>query len=352
MPRTVLHFARTLAFIALCFFSAVQSPAATELRLKNGDTLRGEHVKTQHGLIHFKSPVLGTILIPATDAKVVDVADMPIESLVGLPPLKPGSAAKKSGAEGGTNTATAATLAAPPSSSASLSKTAGNAPKSRWKGKVEFGYQQQSGRKDSINGSLRVDVESHLKTANLFKASGRALYGRQNDQTNSERYEASFRWRHEFGERMFTQTLSSYLADRVKRIDHNYEQNAGLGYRFLQRERHVLNAGLGGTGQYREGLGSTEDVVYLNEFFQDYSYKINGRLSFLQESGALYSTTPVFHGKEPADNYRLRFNTALQGRVSERVSLNLRYEYEYDNTIASPTLRADQRITSSIGYAL
>lgn len=350
MPRTTLRFLRTLALFTGSILFAAHGNAATELRLKNGDTLRGEHVKTQDGLIHFKSPVLGTILIPATDATVANVPDTPIESLVGLPPAK---SAKKNAADTTTPapTATASTTPSSPSST-SPAKTAANAPKPRWKGKVEFGYQQQSGRKDSINGSLRIDAESNVKTANLFKASGRALYGRQNEQTNSERYEASFRWRHELGERMFTQTLSSYLADRVKRIDHSYEQNAGLGYRFLQHERHILNAGLGGTGQYREALGVTEDLIYLSEFFQDYSYKINGRLSFVQESGALYSTKPILHGTEPAENYRIRFNTALQGRVSERVSLNLRYEYEYDNTIANPTLRADQRITSSIGYAL
>jgi len=349
MPRTAHRFVRTLALCATCVLLASPAHAATELRLKNGDTLRGEHIKTQGGLIHFKSPVLGTMLVPETDAKVVDVPDTPVESLVGLPPAKSSTSAKKPASETASGASTAATASSP---SASPSKTAGNAPKARWKGKLEFGYQQQSGRKDSINGSLRVDAESNIKTANLFKATGRALYGRQNEQTNSERYEASFRWRHEFGERLFTQTLSSYLADRVKRIDHSYEQNVGLGYRFLQHDRHVLNAGLGGTGQYREALGVTEDLIYLSEFFQDYSYKINGRLSFVQESGALYSTKPVFRGAEPAENYRIRFNTALQGRVSERVSLNLRYEYEYDNTIANPTLRADKRITSSIGYAL
>ena len=347
----MFRFARRLTslFAALCFLAPALSFAATELRLTNGDVLRGEHIKTENGLIHFKSPVLGTLLIAATEAKVVDVPDTPVESLVGLPPTKPSSPAATS--EKTPPSAAATTAASTPKTTPS-SRTASNAPKAKWKGKVEFGYQQQSGRKESINGSLRVDIENNTKTANLFKASGRALYGKQNAQVNSERYEASFRWRHEFGDRMFTQTLSSYLSDRVKRIDHNYEQNAGLGYRFIQHQRHVLNAGLGATAQYREALGVTEDVVYLGEFFQDYSYKINGRLSFLQESNALYASKPVLHAGQEADNYRVRFNTALQGKVSERISLNLRFEYEYDNTVVNPALRADQRVTSSIGYAL
>ncbi|MGC4073336.1 MAG: DUF481 domain-containing protein [Nibricoccus sp.] len=346
MSRPVLRLAALLGVISL--FIPLSISAATELRLKNGDTLRGEHIKTENGLITFKSPVLGTILVPAADAKVVNVPDTPVESLVGLPPAQ--SPAPTTAAAPPSDST--AKVAAASALSTAPAQATGPAPKPKWKGKIEFGYQQQSGRRDIVTGSLRIDAESAVKTDNLFKASSRVIYGRQNDQTNSERYEASFRWRHELSDRTFTQTLTSYYIDRVKHIDHNFEQNAGLGYRFIKTGRHLLNAGLGGTGQYRETLGVPENWIYLSEFFQDYSYKISGRLSFIQDSGVLYSTKPIFHGKEPAENYRIRFNTALQGRVTERVSLNLRYEYEYDNSVANPALRADQRVTSSIGYAL
>ena len=347
MFRFVLRF---FAFIAA---SALILPAlfsATELRLANGDTLHGEHVKTENGVIHFKSPVLGTLLVPASEAQVVNIADTPVESLVGLPPVKAPPPALPQTTSPKTSTDTGTLVVKTPVAPSPAST--GPIAKPRWKGKIEFGYQQQSGRKEAINGSLRIDVETTAKSDDLLKASARALYGRQNGVTNSERYETSFRWRHELTDRMFTQSLTSYYTDRVKHIDHNFEQNVGLGYRFIDRKRHILNAGLGGTGQYREALGVAEDIIYLSEFFQDYSYKINGRLSFLQEASALYSTKPVFHGIAPADNYRIRFNSALQGKVSERVSLNIRYEYEYDSTVSNPALRTDKRVTSSIGYAL
>ncbi len=354
MFRFVFRF---LFLLSVSLVSASLS-AATELRLRNGDVLRGEHLRTENGVIYFRSPVLGTVLLPATEAEVVDVPDTPVESLVGLPPQQQPTATKPAAAPAPKETRSdqpAAVAAKPPAATSTApAKTAkAAAPKPRpWKGKVEFGYQQQSGRRDVISGSLRIDVENNTKTANLFKASARALYGKQNEQVNSERYEGSFRWRHEFGERMFTQTLSSYLSDQVKNIDHSFEQNAGLGYRIIQHQRHVLNAGLGATAQYREVVGTAEDVVYLSELFQDYSYKINGRLSFLQESNVLYSTRPIVHGNQSMQNYRIRFNTALQGRVSDRVSLNIRYEFEYDKSVANPDLRTDQRVTSSIGYAL
>ena len=47
----------------------------------------------------------------------------------------------------------------------------------------------------------------------------------------------------------------------------------------------------------------------------------------------------------------MRFNSTLQGKVTERVSVNLRFEYELDNAIQIEDARETQRLTSSIGYA-
>jgi putative salt-induced outer membrane protein YdiY len=54
---------------------------------------------------------------------------------------------------------------------------------------------------------------------------------------------------------------------------------------------------------------------------------------------------------EEAENYKVRFNSSLQGKLSERISLNLRYEYEYDNAILDKNGRTDRRVTSSLGYS-
>ena len=36
--------------------------------------------------------------------------------------------------------------------------------------------------------------------------------------------------------------------------------------------------------------------------------------------------------------------------MTERFSLNLRFEYEFDNAILDPKAKVDQRITTSLGY--
>lgn len=326
-----------IAGAALSAFSI--SPAvAVELHLKNGDRLTGVLVARENGVIVFRSPVLGEVRVPESQAAIVEAPETPVESLAGIPP-----------------------------SAASIPKPTTSADASRpvkpafppWRGKVEFGFLQQTGRKDTLQVSLRGDAEK-IAGENTYRVEARALYGEQYKETTSDRYDGQFRWRHELSPRTFSQVQSSYTRDQVKLIDHNIEENVGLGYKFIQKPRHTVNAGFGVTAQYRDAAGVESGITYLGEFFQDYTYKLTGRLSILQDSSISYSPdersryatvgSSSVRIDDGATNYRLRFNSALQGKMTDRISLNLRFEYEFDNAILDPKAKVDQRITSSIGY--
>lgn len=302
------------------------------------------------------------------DAVVVDLHEGPsAQSLVGLPDLPEGAPvaaspkappagppAAKSASAPTRSPKTPAGAGAPPTFASAPSASA----KPAWKGKVELGYQQQSGRRDSVSLSARADVE-RTSGPNSLKGSGRQLYGKQNDKVNSDRRDASVRWRRDFGVRWFAQSLTSYADDKVKLINWNVEQNAGLGYKVLGSKAHVLNLGLGATAQQRDAPGFANDAIMLGEFFEDYTFKVNSRLTLTQDANVLYSpdgrgvvtTSTLATNQANPENYRLRFNSAVQGRVTERVSINLRYEFEFDSSIADPDARRDQRVTSSLGYA-
>lgn len=312
---------RTLLLALVLALTPSFLSAATVLRLRNGDRVSGELLRRAEGKIYFRSPVLGEIAVKDTDAVVVAEPDTPVESLVGLPPDNPETTEPQ------------------------------GKPKERWRGTIELGYQQQSGRSNATSYSARADSERTAGNLDT-KVSGRMLYGKQDDVVSTDRYDASLRFRYELSKRAFAQSLSSYNTDRVKGIDRNFEQNIGAGYRLFKSLRHEANIGLGATGQMRKADGITEDKKLLGEFFQDYTYHFSGRLSFLQDTNFQYSPKYVSNGERDVPNYRFRFNAALQGKISERVSLNLRYEYEYDNTVPFAAERQDQRITSSIGYSL
>ena len=312
---------------------------AAELQLSNGDRITGELIRREDGKIYFRSTILGELIIAETDAVVMDTPETPVESLAGLPPeieqvqLREGESLR------------------PPR------KKAANRP---WKGKLEFGFQNQAGRQSTLNYSTRAEMERSSQR-NHYRLNARYLYGESAQVVSSDRRDASFRWRHEISERIFGQTLTSYSSDQVSDINLNAEQNAGFGYKVLQGERQTGSVGAGLTFQYRDANGVEKGTAYLGEVFQDYTYKLNGRLTFLQNINVLYSpdgrSRTLSSGAssslfvDQAENYKVRFNSTLQGKLSERISLNLRYEYEYDNAILDRYGRTDRRVTSSLGYS-
>lgn len=328
---------RALAAVCAAFWITNAGFSAVELHLRNGDRITGQLIGRSDGKLIFLSPFLGQIAVPEDQAVVVDAPDTPVESLAGIPPAS-------------------STL---PRANAPAHGMSGAPPKKPWQGKVEFGFLQQTGRTDTAQVSLRADAERTLGKNN-YRFEGRALYSEQYQQTTSDRYDALLRWRHELSGRVFSQAQSSYTKDRVKQISNNFEENVGVGYKLLQRPRHTASIGAGVTGQYRDATGVESGTAFLGEVFQDYSYKLTGRLTILQDSNVSYAPTArnryAYTGSNyiPTDgtatNYRLRFNSALQGKVTERVSLNLRFEYEFDNAILDPKAKVDQRVTTSIGY--
>ena len=187
------------------------------------------------------------------------------------------------------------------------------------------------------------------------------LYGEQDGEVNNDRYDGSFQWRRELGERTFAQSLTSYFQDDLKDIKRNWEQNLGAGYRLIDGKGHVVNIGGGLTGQYREATFSPSGFFTLVEVFQDYVYRVNKKFTLKQNAQFQYSPdggtkfltvkTQPSSTVEEATNYKVRFNTVLQGKITEDLSLNLRFEFEYDNAVRPTSARTDQRIISSLGYA-
>ena len=350
-----------LAFLtALAFVPC--SHALEVLHFRNGDKITGAYLGREGNLLVFRSPLLGELRVVDTEAVIIELPETPVEALVGLPPtshdrglpeitpVRPSSAIPPPIPDA----KSPATAQAPAAAKPALAR------RSPWKGKVEFGFQQQGGREDALNSSIRADANLTRGRDN-YVATGRALYGKNTGRTNADRSDASLRWRRNYGDRVFTQTITSFVRDEIRGINQNWEQNVGVGYRLHENLRHTLNIGGGVTTQFRDSRGLARGTFGLIEIFQDYKIDFNSRLTLLQNTVAQYS--PDGQGaftvvpNQPArtnnggGNYKLRFNTTLQGKVSERISMNIRYEYEFDSAVFARDAESDQRITSSLAYA-
>jgi putative salt-induced outer membrane protein YdiY len=345
LPRLGFGIALGIAVSAHTAFGAITpSPQnqKVQLQLANGDKLTGELLWRAEGSLRFRSAVLGDITLAESDAAILELPD---ES------EKPNAPAAnvKSAASG------------PKPGLANQAQTRSDAPEpGRWKGKMEVGYTQQSGPRDTLNYNLRLEGEKTVRK-NALRASARTVYAEQNESPSADRTDASLRWRYQLTQRAFTQSQTIYYADTITQIDTNVEQNAGLGYRILNSTRHTANLGAGVTGQYREWAAGTNGFAPYGEVFQDYIFKINERITLNQDLVAQYSPSDRAFNipsrgspatvDPDAQNYKVRFNGSLQGKVTERVSVNFRFEYELDNAIKLEDAREAQRITSSIGYA-
>ena len=396
--RSVRPAAQLWILLGVIALSPSPSDAA-EVQLRNGDRLTGEITRRENGRIHLFSALFGNVVIAESDIASLIDPQIPVESLVGLPPVAPSASSLPApnvvGAMAGqistpeellastraptppapvataanpeTATTTGATTAAttPPSGSppAAPAKSGSGTPAPRlagWRGTIEFGFQQEGGRREGVSTALRADAERE-RGPNQLKVNVRSLYSELDDQLISERSDASFRWRRQLSKRVFAQSVTSFLSDNIKAIDQNYEQNAGFGYALIKRDRHVINVGGGVTGQFRDALRLNEGFAVLGEVFEDYTFRINSRLTFVQDFLAQYS--PASRGDYllregelvaaagEVRNYRIRVNSALQGKVTESISMNLRFEYDLDNTVIEQSAKADQRLISSIGYA-
>lgn len=316
---------------------------AEVLRLANGDTLQGRLLSRADGQIRWESPILGTLALAEEN---VTVLPDPIATAPSTPPSAPPPAPAISSSAG------AGAPAAPPTAPAP-------AP-ARWKSTLESGLAVQSGRSDRADINFRFETTLQRRR-NAYRALARYLYSKADGSVTSDRTEAAFRWRRELDQLWFGQTNTSYLASKIKGIDHNLEQNIGLGYRLIKTPRTSASLGAGFTGQYREIRTSDTGQSLFGEIFQDFAIKLTPRLDLGQDFTAQYS--PSGRGirilpnnqvqiiDTAVTNYKLALNAFLRGKLTDTLSLAVRYEFEYDNTYVNDSEKTDQRVTTTLGYS-
>lgn len=311
----------TLAGLAL--LALLATGRAGTWVLTNGDRLTGELVAEDPAFIEVQHPQLGRLKVPRTALRAPETPAPPAGAKPVAPAATPVQAAKPD-----------------------LDK---------WKRQVDLGYVQQSGARDKEDISVRLQLDGK-EGDNTFRGTARLLQSEADGRTVTNRREADFRWRYDINKRLFTQALTTYETDEVRKVDLSLEQQIGGGYRVIDSARHKVNVGLGAVVQYLERANTDEQTAVLGSFFQDYAYQWNSRVKLVQESSLMISDTGTLNVKSaltsaPVEgSYRMRFNTGLQSKVTDRMSLNVRFEYDYDRSVLDHELRADQRLTTSLGY--
>lgn len=331
IPREIIRTACQL--LLLLVLGALSAHAAT-WTLANGDRITGTLVRETDTELEIRHDQLGTLKVPRS-------------SLAPVPsPVTAAAIAK------------VPTVTETARSSAPAARNDKVIPK--WTRQLELGYAMQEGAKTKNDMTARFSIEGRDSKSNSYRATATALRSEAQGVVTADRQQADFRWRHDFNKRLFTQSLTTYSSDDLKQIRYSVEQQLGGGYKLLDRPKQQVNVGLGAVLQRLSREGYEDYTALLGSAFQDYSLQWDKRFKFTQEATVFIADSPNMSARggrstvvgAPSDgNYRVKFNAALQSRMTERISLNLRFELDYDHSIPDPTFRSDSRLTSSLGYA-
>jgi len=327
---------RSLVPVALAAVFLFTSPLlhAASWALANGDRLSGKLLGETETHIEIEHAALGRLTIARTALQPAAAEEKPAEEI---------------------SLAVAEEVDIPPATESAA--VAVEKPRLKWMTRrIEVGYTRQDGARDKEDITARVQAEARLGS-NTFRATAQVIRSASNDEIVTDRQEANFRWRHDFDKRRFAQALTTYSSDDVRNINLSVEQQIGGGYRLYDAPRQQINVGLGAVVQWLDRDGNPQNTALLGSAFQDYSLRFNDRVRLTQEATVLFadgdslSGTPSV-GTAPSDgNYRVKFNAALQTKMTPKASLNLRYEYDYDTSVTDTSLRADSRLTTSLGYS-
>jgi hypothetical protein len=364
---SIREFSWNLARLgALLAFILPTTLPASQLVLANGDRLTGKVIKRENGKVYFHSDVLGDIVAPENQVTIVEPPSpsTTANSLAGLPP-PPAKPEPPPAAAPATATPTAPIAVATTPYAGWWFPWWVSRPflvlkpvVTHWTGKIEFGYSNDLTTTRTVTTTTRIEADRTIGPDSLqFK--GLYLYGSSDDVPTTDQDEFDFRWRHQLDERLFTQLTSTYISDKIRLINDNIEEEAAMGYKLYADARETVDVGCGVTGQYLDATGIQKGADYLGNVFQDYSYKINGALTLSEDMSADYSPdrrseygvtsigTPV---NFEAQNYDYKFHATLQGKITQRLSLNLHFEHDYDNAVLDPSARSEQHITLTLGY--
>lgn len=328
----VRHLFYTSAILIFC----ANGLMADTLIFANGDRLTGQFLKEENNIIYFQSDILGEIEV-AKDTATLEIAEepTPAPAPTPLPVVEPEPPPTKQ-----TKSQTLTKFIAILSSVESLY------PLQKWQSSLSLGYTLQNGELDSRDLALRFESKRETDKNNL-RLNFRYDYGLQiKDGVKSistDRNSAGLRWRYNLSDKLFTQTNSRYLKDQVKDIDLEFQQSGGVGWRFLDRERTKASITPSVTYRAQNIRGVENESEFLTTMFQDFTFDINSRVSFAEEFD--FSVNP-----SDTSVFTYDILTKLEVELTQKIKLDFRWEYDFDNQLAAGIDREQQKVIFGLGY--
>lgn len=207
-------------------------------------------------------------------------------------------------------------------------------------GKVAFGYLATSGNTENenlnLNFSGNYDAEQWHHSLN-----GLAVRASTNDVDTAEAYGLTWKSQYDLNENDYVFGVVAWNRDEFSAYDQQLREVLGYGRRFIDTERHVLNAEVGvGLRQadLRDGTSEDESIVRLAT---DYRWNISETSRFDQ----------ILAIESGSDNTYVESVSSLSADVWQNIALVLSYTIRRNSSVPLGTEKTDTFTAVSLEYS-
>lgn len=210
-----------------------------------------------------------------------------------------------------------------------------------WVSSAGAGLTLTKGNSDTL--TVNVNAQSSRKWPKdeaLFGAS--LTYGEADGEKTAENLQASGQYNHLFSERLYGGVKLDFLHDDIADLDYRFTLSPLAGYYFIKRPNTFLSGELGPSLIHQKQGGETDTyaAIRLGERFE---HKFSERARIWQSLEFLPQVDEV-------DNYLLIAEVGAESALTEKLTLRVVFQDNYDNQPAPDRKKNDMRLIAGLNY--
>lgn len=218
-----------------------------------------------------------------------------------------------------------------------------------WSGKGEVGAFRSTG--NNSNTGLTGNIELTRKGLDWsHRLRARADYQRSNGVTTRERYLAAYEPRYQINDRLFAYGLGQYEQDRFQGFGARYSASAGVGYRIIEEPGLTLDAKAGPAYRLTQYVSGENESRIGGLAGFDFDWAITDRLKFTQDSNLVAETGAAATIIIDSSNTTLNLISGLQFAVTDKISMRVSYQIDYESNPPAGTENTDTLSRFSVVY--
>ena len=215
-------------------------------------------------------------------------------------------------------------------------------PKPAWETSAALGFTLTSGNSDTVLGTASL-LSLKKWELNELSAGINGSYGEVESVKNNELVRGTVQYNRLLGDTdSYFYGKVDLLHDSVADVEYRLSVSPGYGYYFINNDKTKLSAEFG-PGYIFEKLGSGDDDYLTLRAGERFEYKISDR-------ARLWQSLEFLPQVDEFSNYLVVAEVGVESDLTEKMSLRVSLQDNYDNRPAPGRKSNDLRLVTGIGY--